>query len=466
MNYTVFVFLICLLFQVSCSPNKEVETHEPPMFKSSLPQNEATDVSVETTIEVTFDEVITLAQNHNITLNNQAAQVQTSFTKLTITNELSHETTYTVNIPQGAVVNTFGIASTEAIQLTFTTEKETVVEITPELVTPNASAQAKNVYQFLIDNYGLKQISAVMSNGAMDTNEAEWVNYHTGKYPAMLGIDYIFLNWSPANWIDYNDIDVMKEWWQNNGLITAAWHWNIPPNESITDHTQFTFRTKNDNGVKVTFNPANVPIEGTWENEVATADFDELIGYLKLLQDENIPVLWRPLHEAAGNIYEYNNGTAWFWWGMKGGDAYVALWRYMFTYFQEHGIHNLIWVWTTQTKDDDFYPGDAYVDIIGKDMYNTQDAPALGEIYSSIQEKYPTKIITLSELGNVSPISEQWKAGATWSWFMPWCDHERTNNISEPDFTSPEHEFANAAWWKDAMNRENVLSRDEMPDLK
>lgn len=27
-------------------------------------------------------------------------------------------------------------------------------------------------------------------------------------------------------------------------------------------------------------------------------------------------------------------------------------------------------MWTTQTKDVDFYPGDEYVDIIGRDIYN------------------------------------------------------------------------------------------------
>ncbi|MFR5757995.1 MAG: glycosyl hydrolase [Bacteroides cellulosilyticus] len=59
-----------------------------------------------------------------------------------------------------------------------------------------------------------------------------------------------------------------------------------------------------------------------------------------------------------------------FWWGSDGADTYKKLWRYMFNFFKEKGINNLIWVWTTQTKDVDFYPGDEYVDIIGRDIYN------------------------------------------------------------------------------------------------
>ena len=38
----------------------------------------------------------------------------------------------------------------------------------------------------------------------------------------------------------------------------------------------------------------------------------------------------------------------------------------MFETFKSKGINNLIWVWTTETNDDTWYPGDEYVDIIGQ----------------------------------------------------------------------------------------------------
>ena len=31
-------------------------------------------------------------------------------------------------------------------------------------------------------------------------------------------------------------------------------------------------------------------------------DIDNIAGYLKLLQDKNIPVIWRPLHEAGAHL--------------------------------------------------------------------------------------------------------------------------------------------------------------------
>ncbi len=462
------IMILGLLFSLllACSSDSNEELHEPPIFKSSVPEDGSINIPVETSIEVVFDEVIRLADSHEITLNDNPAQVKAIQTKLLFTQELQKETSYTIIIPKGAVINTFGVPLEHEQKVSFTTEENIEIIITDKLVSKNSSTQAVNVYNFLKESYGIKTLSSTVSNGGYDINEAEWVKYHTGKYPAFANMDYILLNWSPDNWIDYNKMDFIKDWWSNNGLVGASWHWNIPPNSSITDIREFTFRLENSDGVKVTFKPSNVAIDGTWENEVAKADFDELIAYIKLLQDENIPLVWRPLHEAAGNIYEYNDGKAWFWWGMEGGEAYVSLWRFMFDYFEDKGVNNLIWVWTTQTKDHDFYPGDDYVDIIGKDVYNNGDATDMAALFKSIQETYPNKMITLSECGNVANISKQWEKGAKWSWFMPWNDHERTDDLNDAEFTSPEHQYANKDWWMDAFSQDNVITRDEMPSLK
>lgn len=86
--------------------------------------------------------------------------------------------------------------------------------------------------------------------------------------------------------------------------------------------------------------------EGTWENKVFTEDLVKLLANLKLLQDEMHSVIWRPFHEAAGG---------WFWWG-KNATSFKNMWIAMFNYFKAEGLNNLIWVWTTETGDDDWYP--------------------------------------------------------------------------------------------------------------
>lgn len=331
-----------------------------------------------------------------------------------------------------------------------------VVPIDASLVTPNPSSQAVNVYNFLKENYGTKIISATMSNVAWNINEAEWVKQHTGKYPAMTTVDYIQLPYSPANWIDYSDISFVQNWWNNNGLFAAGWHWIVPKSEGSTEYTYKPEET--------TFSAANATVEGTWENDIVKADLAKMAGYLKLLKDQNIPVIWRPLHEASGNFN--TGGTAWFWWGYSGAESYKKLWIYMFDYFQTQGLNNLIWVWTTQTNDNAYYPGDAYVDIIGRDIYTDPSGASIASQFNTIQGVYPNKLVTLSECGGVANISAQWDAGSGWSYFMPWYDYDRTNDMNSSAFKETSHQYANADWWKDAMSKSYVIKRDDMPSLK
>lgn len=130
----------------------------------------------------------------------------------------------------------------------------------------------------------------------------------------------------------------------------------------------------------------------------------------------------------------------------------------MFDFFRQKGLNNLIWVWTSQTKDVAFYPGDEYVDIIGRDCYNELSASEIASQYNELKQMWPHKLITLSECGSVAKIKEQWKAGAKWSFFMPWYHYNATSLSG--------HQHADNTWWKDAMEQEYVLTRDDLPSLK
>lgn len=456
---TIFGLLI-LLALLACKKDNDDENSAdtiPPTVTATTPADNATEVSLDTKITVTYSEPIQLGASANITVNNKNATATVSGNQLILETQLQDKTDYEVFISERSVLD-LAKNYANAVTFSFSTKVIQPIEISTNLVTPTPSSEAQNVYDFLLNNYGNKTISAAMSNVAWNTNEAEWVKQHTGKYPAMTTVDYIFVHYSPANWIDYNKIDFIEDWWNNNGLFSASWHWNVPISQGSEE---YAFYSENNN-----FSAANATVQGTWENNVIKADLEELSGYLTLLKEKNIPVIWRPLHEAAGNIYEYQDGTAWFWWGADGAEAYKKLWVYMFDYFKEQGLNNLIWVWTTQTKDNAFYPGDEYVDIVGRDIYNNTDAASIAEEFASIQQQYPTKMITLSEMGSVVNISAQWSAGAKWSYFMPWYDNDRTNNPADATFNQTNHQHADADWWKDAMENSVVITRDEMPSLK
>lgn len=388
-----------------------------------------------------FNQDMWLLDKSRITINGKSTNAVAAVGKRVLMNvDAAEQQTYRVTLSAGAVRSVAGVVSNTDYTTSFTT-----------CSLENKTPEAIRVLDFLKENYGKKVISGVMANVNWNMYEAVWVYQQTGKYPALNCFDYLHLKDSPADWIDYSDISVAKEWWNNNGLVAAMWHWNVPSYEGSSEYTSSTDKT--------TFDITKAAQEGTYENGIVKADLQKIAGYLLLLKEANIPIIWRPLHEAAGG---------WFWWGAKDAESYKKLWRMMYDTFTEKGLNNLIWVWTYEPGNggNAWYPGDAYVDIVGRDVYNNSDQASFKAEYETLKALYPDKLVTLSECGNVAKMSEQWEAGAAWSWFMTWYDYERTKDPSSPEFQSAAHEHANKDWWNDILSKDYVITRDEMPSLK
>ncbi len=424
-----------------------------PEVIETLPADGATDVSLSTVLSVIYSENIYMASDMNITVNGTKVVPKISGKTLTIDYSLEANTKYEVKIASPSIKDEAGnLAFTYSFSFTTVLGNSgfdaSNFLIASSLCTPNPSSQAVKVYNFLKQNFGSKVISGTMANVNNNTDEAKWVYNQTGKWPAITCIDYIHLMYSPANWIDYSNIADLEDWWNNNGLVAAMWHWNVPKSESSSEYTYSPSET--------IFKASNATVEGSWENIVVKADLEKVAGYLGLLQKKGIPVIWRPLHEGAGNIYAYSGGSAWFWWGADGAAAYKKLWIYMFDYFQNKGLNNLIWVWTTQTGDSNFYPGDNYVDIVGRDIYPSTDihSSQLNE-FNNIVKVCNNKIVTLSECGGIPDPTKMYTSGDMWSWFMPWYGtYTESDNIN------------GAVYWKKVMTNSLVITRDQMPDLK
>lgn len=449
--YTRCIGLFLLLFLVACGTDENGDSIklEKPVLTTSLPADGSENVNVgEQQLLLIFDQNIVLGNKDAVRLNDkEVVTASAAFKELKVTVILEEATEYTLVIPAGKVKGPTGVAADE-INIRFTTRGSAGSTVKTTLVTADPLPETQRVYDFLRENYGKKIVSGTMANVAWNTNEAEWVHQHTGKYPALNCFDYIHLYASPANWINYEDTEVVERWWGNNGLVAAMWHWNVPAAPGSDNYAFYTDGTS--------FDVSKAVQEGTYENDIVKADLEKMANNLLLLKEKNIPVIWRPLHEAAGG---------WFWWGAKGAAPCKELWKLMFETFREKGLNNLIWVWTSETGDHDWYPGDGYVDIIGRDAYN-KSTGKLREEYEWLVQIYPDKMIALSEFGSVADISEQWTQGVIWSWFMPWYDHERTVNTSGSAFEEATHQHANAAYWQKAVTMEAVIMRDEMPDLK
>ena len=562
LNIKWMLSLIAAFTFASCDTDvdHDIPAVDAPVLVSTTPESGAAKVKTgEITIEVKYDKNIFFATDNLSEIKFTggeliSADVLGASNILTVkVNVPGRETACSLSIPEGIVTGPNQMPA-PAVSVQFST-----VALDKALVAAS-SAKAVKLYNYLLDNFETKTLSAMMANVAWNTEMSEKVYGWTGKYPAINCFDYVHLPASVAgaDWINYGDITPVKDWSDKGGIVAAMWHWNVPKkavgeasstrilegetvmpgdwsgNVQMTDDAAKTvfadaqvgqvirvavkdvaegaqgsfknsgwseiasgtdyFDISGDYTLVITedilkslqeggliigghdytavavylesngtaldpnkdyafykadteFDAANATVEGTWENKVFTEDLKNAAAYLKLLRDADIPVLWRPFHEAAGG---------WFWWG-KDAASFKSLWIAMFNYFKTEGLDNLIWVWTTEGNDSDWYPGDQYVDIVGRDVYNKETADCVSE-YTSIAGNYGNKIVSLSECGTVGLISEQWASGARWSWFMPWYDG--TNEDGSPAV------HADEAWWKDAMSQEFVVSREELPSME
>ena len=335
-----------------------------------------------------------------------------------------------------------------------------------DLTNAHASAAARKVYEFLRMQSGQRILSGVQSGGTANNNDrVNEIYQKTGKHPALAGYDYIFLQYSPtpSSWdwkVDYGDISAAREHWKANGLVSFMWHWNVPTSEDAWkkgldgDFSGYNFYCD-----KTTFSITRALQEGTWENQFILKDIEKVAGYLKLLRQEGIPVLWRPLHEAAGNYNLYSSNGAWFWWGRGGAEPCKKLWKLLRDKLEgEYGLDNLIWVWTldatpgAESQYADWYPGNDQVDIVGVDIYADDTAAKTRQYQAAVDLSGGHKLVTVSECGNIPDPARCFAAGETWSWFLTWSLEDYPLNTD--------------AYWKKLMSSEQVLTRETMPSLK
>ena len=347
-----------------------------------------------------------------------------------------------------------------------------IAKLSPErtLVNKNASDTTKRLYNYLCDIYGKNILSgqqeycgehsynlnADPTLGYIVDNEAEfeYIKNKTGKMPAVRGID--FLNYSSAsNMYDDHAAERAAEWYTKyHGLVTLSYHWGVPSSKDKTGCADRAFYVESANPNFTTFSASKALTEGTWENEVLMADIKVLASKLKILKDADVPVLWRPLHEAEG---------AWFWWGAEGAENCKNLYYLLYDQLTNvYGLDNLIWVWTSSTYPTagEWYPGDEYVDILGYDKYNAVDGlPNLSSIssafYNLVAFTNGKKLVAMSENDSIPAVDNLINDKAGWLWFCPWY-----NNYLTSQQINPEEDLI------DMYTSDYCITLDELPDFK
>lgn len=352
--------------------------------------------------------------------------------------------------------------------LTLAPASESLTNLTPtrQLSNPKASDSAKRLYSYLCDQYGKHIISGQQEycgehnynlwadpETFIKDNEAEfeYILEQTGKQPAIRGIDLLAYR-SNTNWTDHAPERAIE--WTNKykGIATLTWHWNVPSTEDGDDVAFYVESTGNT--PFTTFSITKALEEGTWENKQLLADIEAIAAELKKLKDADVPVLWRPLHEAEGG---------WFWWGAEGAEPCKKLYRLLYDKLtNEYGLDNLIWVWTgyTSPASANWYPGDDVVDIIGYDKYNAVDGqPNLSSIsstfYSLVQSTKGQKMVAMSENDSIPSLENLVNDKAAWLYFCPWYMNYLTSEQNNPVESLAE-----------IYQSDYCITLDELPDLK
>jgi len=189
----------------------------------------------------------------------------------------------------------------------------------------------------------------------------------TGKLVALVGVGYDALDPTAAPLANLLNVNkVVRTHWNAGGLVEIGYAAHNPWTRGMCSDTATLGHVLSD---------AVTP--GTAANAVWMRQLDDIAAALADLQSSGIVVLWRPFHEFNGN---------WFWWGAASdGSQYVQLWQQMHDYFTNtKKLDNLIWVWAGSRQQGTmppltrYYPGDAYVDVVGFDMYvDVFDQPAI-----------------------------------------------------------------------------------------
>ena len=263
----------------------------------------------------------------------------------------------------------------------------------PVLSDPMATAKTSALYENLIDlmdkgtmfgaqiptEYGLDGGKKWFDDGTASNSDTKFL---TGSHPAVCGWDITYIELDAEENIDGEKFSDIRRHiiaaYGRGGVNTICWHCTNPVSmKNAWDGTRAVYSI----------------IPGGAKHEMFRGWLDKVAAFISSLKTPDgdlIPLIFRPWHEHTGSG---------FWWG-KGNasqNEFVQLWKFTVDYLRnEKGLHNLIFAYSPDmvhiySRDAymEYWPGDAYVDILGLDAYDRDGAD------------YGHKCLQLCRLGNV-----------------------------------------------------------------
>lgn len=327
------------------------------------------------------------------------------------------------------------------------------------LCNPYANLKTQNIYQYLKAVYGKRTLAGQCTDYGNNT-ETDALYLGIGKNPAVRTFDFIFDSMSFCNGTPQaKDVDLAIRWSNDGGLVVYDWHWYAPYGECAFYSKDTSFSLAN----AVTDIDLSKVDDAELENLYANGkisieaykiikDIDNISALMQRMEDANVTVMWRPLHEASGG---------WFWWGASGADAYKWLWKLMYHRMTDyHELDNLIWVWNAQSAD--WYPGDEYCDISATDIYNhAYDYGTSPGLLAEMTGWSDGKLVTMSECATMPDPDLIVRDNAYWLWFAVW----NWDFIVKNGTTELSDAYTSFDMMKKVYNSDVIITRDELPDF-
>lgn len=323
---------------------------------------------------------------------------------------------------------------------------------------PNATQTTKNLYHFLTSIYGKQTLmGSHTENNAMFCPDMIVVEKTVGTYPAFMEMD--LMEFSSSRGGEEEDVDSFvrnaETFYEKGGIIATSWHWNAPAKYLYDTPDQPAYRGFYQEATSI--DVERIMLGQDKEGyDLLLHDIDIIAQVLKKLQEKDIPVIFRPLHEGDGG---------WFWWGGKTGTAYKELWWMLYDRLTNyHGLNNLIWVWNC--SDRTWYPGDNCVDIISVDTSAGYHNYATLSDHFVRQSSYGEnrKMVAMSECGTAIDPDRMHEENVQWLYYSFW-----TGGFA--DSYSTEYKYDSNSNTEQKMLEKiaasaYILMLDDLPDWK
>jgi mannan endo-1,4-beta-mannosidase len=249
---------------------------------------------------------------------------------------------------------------------------------------PEATTVLKYLRRLGHGEYLFGQMGTWVHNENPDIDDASnWIRKvrdHTGKWPAYGCITYDFED-EPFSDAAFNR-GVKKLW--DRGMIPGIYSWWANPSNP-------TGRASTKCEVGKIFVKAANPVKAQFYRQM-----DRMAANMKQLEKWKVPVIYTP-------FVELDHGKKWF--GTDGKQNAIRLHRLVHDYFvKTKGLKNILWGYHTGSNGrlKAFYPGDAYVDVMGHSVYHRWGNPKLDfydYTWAVAKKRDKGKAIWIPELG-------------------------------------------------------------------